>query len=49
MGYRGLEGTCFLSRTFPDTFYWSICLTRLQELTGGYKRLQQVTRGYKGL
>ena len=47
---KGLQKTCSLTRTSPDTFSWSICITRLQGVTvgdkgwRGYKRLQWVTR-----
>ena len=47
---KGLQKTCSLTRTSPDTFSWSICITTLQGVTvgdkswRGYKRLQWVTR-----
>ena len=41
-GYRGLEGilqiTCFLRRTFSDTFFGLFCIKGFQEDTGDYKR-----------
>ena len=53
-GYRRLEGisqiTCFLRRTFPDTFFGLFCIKGFQEDTGDYKRCRQgVTGVYRGL
>ena len=54
-GDRGLQRTCFLTRTSRDTFKLR-GVTRvtgdyraLQGVTWGYKKLQGVTGGYKGL
>ena len=44
--YKVLQITCFLSRTFPDTFSWSILH---KGFPVGYKGLQWVMRGYRGL
>ena len=47
--YKVLQITCFLSRTFPDTFLGLFCITRLQRVTGGYKGLQGVRASYETL
>ena len=35
--YKVLQITCFLSRTFPDTFSWPLLHNKI---TKGYRRLQ---------
>ena len=54
--YKVLQITCFLSRTFPDTFSWPLLhnkttkgYRRLQGVTGCESKLRDVTGDYRGL